>query len=72
MAGKAKGRGSARSSSRRSGSRRARRDQGSDASDYRQKTRAGKLARGKGSCAPKLFMLLMPFAAFGTYLFLRS
>ena len=27
---------------------------------------------GKGSCAPKLFMLLMPFAALGTYLVLRS
>ena len=72
MARKAKGRGSVRTSSRRSGSRGARRDQGSDASNYRQKRRAGKLARGKGSCAPKLFMLLMPFAALGTYLILRA
>jgi hypothetical protein len=63
MAGKAKGRG-----------RRANRDQGSEVSDYRAKVRGGKRARGsgKGSCAPKLFTLLLPFAALGTYLFLRS
>jgi hypothetical protein len=74
MPRKAKTHNSKKSSSARSGRRRASRDGGSDVSDYRQKTRAGKLARGsgKGSCAPKLFMLLMPFAAAGTYPFLRS
>ena len=29
-------------------------------------------ANKKSSCLPKLFMLLMPFAAIGAYLFLRS
>jgi hypothetical protein len=62
MAGKAKGRG-----------RRKNRDEGSDVSDYRRKTRAAKQARGsKGSCSPKLFMLLLPFAAVGTFLVLKS
>jgi len=62
MAGKGKGRG-----------RRANRDQGSDVSDYRRKVRAGKRAKGKrGSCAPKLFMLLLPFAVVGTLLVLKS
>ncbi len=65
MAGKAKGRGRGRG-------RRANRDEGSDVSDYRRKTRAGKQARGKGSCAPKLFMLLLPFAALGTFLVLKA
>jgi len=43
-------------------------------SDYLQQVQADKLAEDakKGSCLPKLFMLLMPFAALGTYLFLRS
>ena len=61
MAGKAKGRG-----------RRRDRDEGSEVSDYRRKTRAAKQARGnKGSCAPKLFMLLLPLAAVGTFLVLK-
>jgi uncharacterized protein YceK len=43
-------------------------------SDYKQKRRAGKLAQAnkKGGCVPKLFMLLLPFAAVGTYFLLRS
>jgi hypothetical protein len=62
-----------RSSAKRTGSRRASRAQGSDVSDYPRQGRGGKLAQGKqGSCAPKLFMLLMPFAVLGTYLVLRS
>ena len=62
-----------RSSAKATGARRASRAKGSDGSDYRRKARAGKLAQGKkGSCAPKLFMLLMPFAVLGTYLALRS
>jgi hypothetical protein len=65
MAGKGRGKGKA-------GSRRANRDEGSDVSDYRRKTRAGKRARGKGSCAPKLFMLLLPLAAVGTFVFLKA
>jgi hypothetical protein len=61
------------SSAKRSGSRRASRSEGSDVSDYRRKVRDGKLAQGKkGSCAPKLFMLLLPFAVLGTYFVLRS
>ncbi len=64
MAGKAKGRGRGA---------RASRDEGSDVSDYRRKTRAAKQARGsKGSCAPKLFMMLLPFAALGTFLVLKA
>ena len=45
-----------------------------EGSNYRQKQRARKQAQGstKSGCAPKLFMLLLPFAALGTYLFLRS
>ena len=52
----------------------ANQDQASDASDYRQRVEADKLAEAskKGSCAPKLFMLLLPFAALGTYVFLTS
>jgi hypothetical protein len=64
MAGKGKGKGRGR---------RANRDEGSDVSDYRRKVRAGKRAKSsKGSCAPKLFMLLLPFMAAGTFLVLRS
>lgn len=64
MAGKAKGRGRGGKASR---------DEGSDVSDYRRKTRATKQARGsRGSCAPKLFMLLLPFAALGTFLVLKA
>ena len=52
----------------------ANRDQESDTSDYLKQVQADKLAEAakKGSCLPKLFMLLIPFAALGTYLFLRS
>ncbi|MFH1185051.1 MAG: hypothetical protein V1755_08445 [Chloroflexota bacterium] len=55
--------------------RRARRAAGrDDRSDYRNKRRAEKIEAGskKGGCAPKLFMLLLPFAATGTYLLLRA
>jgi hypothetical protein len=77
MARKSKGRTSEKASrtrsTKRSGSRGASRAEGSDGSDYRRKVRDGKLAQGKkGSCAPKLFMLLMPFAVLGTYFVLRS
>ncbi len=46
-------------------------------SDYQQKIREKKLAEGarakaKDGCAPKLFILLLPFTAVGAYLFLRS
>ena len=56
-------------------SRRARRAQGRDDwSDGRKRRRAEKVeaASKKGGCAPKLFMLLLPFAATGTYLLLRA
>jgi hypothetical protein len=35
---------------------------------------AGKVAQAgkKGGCVPKLFMLLMPFAAVGAYFLLRA
>jgi len=44
-----------------------------DVSNYRQKRRAEKIeaAQKKGSCLPKLFMLIVPFAAAG-YLLLRA
>jgi len=62
MAGKAKGRG-----------RRKNRGEDENLSDYRRKTRAAKRDKGsRGSCAPKLFMLLLPFAAVGTFLVLKS
>ena len=54
---------------------RANQGAGSDErSDYSQKVREKKLAEGskKGGCVPKLFMLLLPFVAVGTYLLLRS
>jgi hypothetical protein len=43
-------------------------------SDYRQQIREKKLAEGtkKNGCFPKLFMLLLPLLAVGTYLFLGS
>jgi hypothetical protein len=45
-----------------------------DRSDYRNRRRAEKIeaANKKGGCAPKLFMLLLPFAVTGTYLLLRA
>jgi len=50
------------------------RDQESSTSDYLRQVEEDQVAEAakKGSCLPKLFMLLMPFAALGTYLFLRS
>ena len=77
MARKSAGRKAEKSSS--SGQRRARKAAqggGSDErkSDYRQKVDAGKVAQAgkKGGCVPKLFMLLLPFVAVGTYLLLRA
>jgi hypothetical protein len=68
-----KTRSSKRSSAKGSGSRGASRAEGGDGSDYRRKVRDGRLAQAKkGSCLPKLFMLLMPFAVLGTYFVLRS
>jgi hypothetical protein len=64
------------SSSGRRGGGRARRGGDSDErkSDYRQKVDAGKVAQAgkKGGCVPKLFMLLLPFAAVGAYFLLRA
>ncbi len=76
MARKSEGRKARKSSSsRQGGARRANREAGSgERSDYRQKVQETKLTEGskKGGCFPKLFMLLLPFAAAGTYLLLRS
>jgi hypothetical protein len=82
MARKSAGRSSAGRKAEKSagaGQRRARRagqGGGSDErkSDYRQKVDAGKVAQAgkKGGCVPKLFMLLLPFAAVGAYLLLRA
>jgi hypothetical protein len=56
--------------------RRASQGGGSDErkSGYRQKVDAGKLAQAakKDGCLPKLFMLLLPLAAMGMYLYLRA
>jgi ribosomal protein L19E len=56
------------------GARKGRRAAGSgEKSSYRQKIRAKRLARGKNAgCTPKLFALLLPFAAAGAFIFLRS
>ena len=76
MARKTAGRKAAKASSpkpRRT--RRAARKSGrDDRSDYRNKVQAQKVqaADKKDGCLPKLFMLLLPFAAAGTYLILRS
>jgi len=51
------------------------REEGSgNRSDYRQQIREKKLAEGskKNGCFPKLFMLVLPFIAVVTYLFLGS
>ena len=51
------------------------REEGSgNRSDYRQQIREKKLAGGskKNGCFPKLFMLVLPFIAVVTYLFLGS
>jgi hypothetical protein len=55
--------------------RRAQKAQGKGAgngSDYRQRIRANKVARGskKNGCLPKLFMLALPFFAVGSFLLL--
>ena len=55
--------------------RKAGREEGpGNMSDYRQQIREKKLAEGnkKKGCFPKLFMLVLPFIAVGTYLFLGS
>ena len=57
-----------------SGRQKRSQEEGSDnGSNYRQQIREKRLAEGnkKNGCFPKLFMLLLPFAAVGTYLFLR-
>ena len=43
-------------------------------SDYQQHIKEKKMAeaRRKDGCAPKLFVLLLPFIALGAYLVLRS
>ena len=75
--GRSAGRKAAKSSSPgKRGARGAAQGGGSDErkSDYRQKVEAGKLEQAgkKGGCLPKLFMLLLPFVALGTYLLLRA
>jgi hypothetical protein len=55
--------------------RSAKRGGGSDErSGYKQKIRENQINKNtkKGGCAPKLFMLLLPFVAMGAYLALRS
>ena len=49
-------------------------DSNSEKSDYLQKVQADKLVQQtkKDGCFPKLFMLLLPFAAAATFLLLRS
>ena len=77
MARKAAGRKAGRGSSpRQRAARKAARQSGADEerSDYRNKVRAQKVqaANKQQGCASKLFMLLLPFAAIGAYLVLRS
>jgi hypothetical protein len=51
------------------------RGNGQEFGEQRQENRARKRAEGsksKDGCLPKLFMLLLPFIAVGTYLFLKS
>ena len=47
---------------------------GSEKPTYREQIKAKQVdqANKRPGCAPKLFMLLLPFAAAGTFLFLRS
>ena len=49
-------------------------DQNSEKSDYLRKVEGDKLAQDakKDGCLPKLFTLLLPFVAVGTYFLLRS
>ncbi len=70
---------SARSEKKASASNRRRsskrdRGEGSDKPTYRQQIRAKRIAanKSKNGCAPKLFMLLLPFIAGGAFLLLRS
>lgn len=76
MAKKSQGRGAGKAaSSRGRGARRSNQGGGSDErSGYSQKIRERQIAKNtkKGGCVPKLFMLLLPFAAVGTYFLLRS
>jgi len=77
MARKLSGRNANRaSSSNRRRSSKKDRGEGSDKPTYRQQIRAKRLVQGnkskKPGCAPKLFMLLMPFMVIGAYLLLRS
>lgn len=68
-----RGRGASRANR---GTPRANRGGGSDGEDKaarQERTMTRMAERGKKSgCVPKLFMLLLPFAAIGTYLLLRS
>jgi hypothetical protein len=60
-------------SSMRRRARKADREEGAgNMSDYRQKIRGKKRAEGnkKNGCFPKLFMLVLPLVAVGTYLLL--
>jgi hypothetical protein len=76
MAKKSQGRGAGgASASRGRGGQRANQGGGSDErSGYSQKIRERQIAKNtkKGGCVPKLFMLLLPFVAVGTYFLLRS
>lgn len=57
------------------GARSARSGGGSDErSGYKQQIREKQIARNtkKGGCAPKLFMMLLPFVAAAAYFALRS
>jgi hypothetical protein len=68
MAKKLSGRNKASSSKRGRG-------EGSDKPTYRQQIRAKRIAqanKSKNGCAPKLFMLLLPFIVGGAFLLLRS
>jgi hypothetical protein len=80
MAKKSQGRGAGKAASSRGrgagrGARNSNRGGGSDErTGYSQKIRERQIAKNtkKGGCVPKLFMLLLPFAAVGTYFLLRS
>ena len=71
---------SARNANKASASKRRRsskrdRGEGSDKPTYRQQIRAKRIAqanKSKNGCAPKLFMLLLPFVVVGAYILLRS
>lgn len=76
MAGKSEGRKAGKAGrSRQGGARNSSRGEGSDEKGgYSRTIRARQVAKNtkKSGCVPKLFVLLLPFVAFGTYLFLRS